>query len=806
MNKRKIPIIFKLFLLAGTLELLAFIIILFSFYSYSTLSDSDELRNLQSIVLQAYQQRSEFSKKRQMEFVDGFEKKINEFQNNLMPFEDERSATNILLLKKRYLRTFNEYKSLMIKRGLNENKGIEGKFRESVHNIEDIIKNTNNNSIYVLMLQIRRREKDYILRKDMKYSELVKSLVDSMTFKINELNITNDKKQKMIQLSRIYYDNFHQLVNVFHELQKIENNLIMIENQLQQKLEDFVNDKSSFANTIQNLQIIIIILSLLIGIILSIVLAKKIAKPIEILQFAAHRIAGGKFDTKAEVNSNDELGELADSFNTMVDNINSSRATILEQQEKLKDSNRELEGLTKDLRNSLQNISVLSNIGKSLTSHLKYENIFIKLYSDLSKLIQSSAFGIGIINKNNHSLDYKLLMKEGKQIESTQISFENDSRLDILCLKSNQEIMIKNLDDDMKTLMEYYDWVDGVNKFEGLQEESNSLIYIPIKIKEETIGILSIENKIKNSYNAHDLDTLRNLASYVAIAIMNAQAYDNINKAHEKLKRTQDQLVQAEKMASLGQLTTGIAHEIKNPLNFIKNYSEGTQELCEELIEDFENQKDLIDEEDYEDIIDLINDINGYLETIARNGKRIDNIVKSMMEHARGSTGIKMPTNVNNFLKEYSYLAYKGFRTQYSNFNTNIKFELEDNLPEVMMKQQDFSRVLTNIVDNACYSMYKKQKENENNSFQPEFIIKTTQIDNKIQMVLRDNGVGIPESVIKKVFNPFFTTKPTGEGTGLGLSLSYDIVTAGHSGTMQVNSIVGEYAEFVITLPVEKEL
>jgi signal transduction histidine kinase len=198
--------------------------------------------------------------------------------------------------------------------------------------------------------------------------------------------------------------------------------------------------------------------------------------------------------------------------------------------------------------------------------------------------------------------------------------------------------------------------------------------------------------------------------------------------------------------------------------------------------------------------METIREISGHLETINNNGKRIDNIVKSMMEHARGSSGHKVPTSINDFLRDYVKMSYKGFCSQYKEFRTTIKHDFDESSPEAAIRQQDVSRVITNIVDNACYSEYKKSQANAN-GYEPEIIASTKDMGDSVEIRIRDNGLGIPQEVLDKVFNPFFTTKPAGEGTGLGLSLSYDIITSGHSGEMIVETQEGKYAEFIIKIP-----
>ncbi len=270
--------------------------------------------------------------------------------------------------------------------------------------------------------------------------------------------------------------------------------------------------------------------------------------------------------------------------------------------------------------------------------------------------------------------------------------------------------------------------------------------------------------------------------------------------ANIELKAAQSQLVQAEKMASLGQLTAGIAHEIKNPLNFINNFSELSIDLSKELTKEIEKQSDKIDPKSANYINEVLTDINHNVTKINEHGKRADSIVKGMLLHSRGKAGEKVKTNINDLLCEYLNLAFHGFRAQDSTFNTKMETDYDTSIGMINVVPQNISRVFLNIFNNACYSVNEKKKEKKD-TFDPVLKVSTKNFGEKVEIIIRDNGKGIPQEVIDKVFNPFFTTKPTGKGTGLGLSLSYDIVVLEHKGELKVNSQAGEFAEFIITLP-----
>lgn len=291
--------------------------------------------------------------------------------------------------------------------------------------------------------------------------------------------------------------------------------------------------------------------------------------------------------------------------------------------------------------------------------------------------------------------------------------------------------------------------------------------------------------------------------SYQELKESNSQldkTLQELKVSHHELKEAQKQLVQAEKMASLGQLTAGIAHEIKNPLNFVTNFSELSSELLNELKDELGKSNALLNKKDFENMVDIIDNLAENAKKINEHGKRADSIVKGMLLHSRGKSGEKRPTNLNNLVTEYVNLAYHGLRAQDQTFNIKIETDLDDSIGIVNIVPQDFSRALLNMVTNACHST--QQKKNElGNGYNPVLRVSTKVIDDRIELKIYDNGKGIPQKIIDKIYQPFFTTKPPGSGTGLGLSITYEIIVHEHNGTIKIETKEGEFAEFIITLP-----
>jgi two-component system NtrC family sensor kinase len=265
-----------------------------------------------------------------------------------------------------------------------------------------------------------------------------------------------------------------------------------------------------------------------------------------------------------------------------------------------------------------------------------------------------------------------------------------------------------------------------------------------------------------------------------------------LEKTLSDLKSTQTQLIQSEKMASLGELTAGIAHEIQNPLNFVNNFSEVSNELIDEMNAEL-NKGDL------EEAKAIALDVKSNLEKINHHGKRAEAIVKGMLQHSRTSSGVKEPIDINALCDEYLRLSYHGFRAKDKSFNATIKTDFDTSLEKITIIPQDIGRVVLNLSTNAFYAVDEKKKAATEN-YEPTVSISTKKVNDKVEIRVSDNGNGIPQKVVDKIFQPFFTTKPTGQGTGLGLSMSYDIITNGHSGELKVETKEGEGTTFIILL------
>jgi len=298
----------------------------------------------------------------------------------------------------------------------------------------------------------------------------------------------------------------------------------------------------------------------------------------------------------------------------------------------------------------------------------------------------------------------------------------------------------------------------------------------------------------------------RTLARFRDTLVEQNRRERELRAAHEELKATQASLIHAEKMASLGQLTAGIAHEIKNPLNFVNNFASLSVELLDELKQTARPAIAALGAAKRAEVDDVVDMLTGNLEKIAEHGKRADGIVKSMLAHSRSGSGDRQTVDLNALIEEALNLAFHGARAQDPDFNITLECEFDRAIAPIELVPQDISRVLLNLFGNGFYAADKHRHEAADPAFRPVLKVITRDLANEVEIRVRDNGTGIPPEFRDKLFQPFFTTKPTGEGTGLGLSISYDIVTQEHGGTITVDSTIGEFTEFTIRLPRSRQV
>ncbi|RPI73035.1 MAG: hypothetical protein EHM47_06915, partial [Ignavibacteriales bacterium] len=445
-----------------------------------------------------------------------------------------------------------------------------------------------------------------------------------------------------------------------------------------------------------------------------------------------------------------------------------------------------------------KNVELLSEIGRDITANLTIKEIIDTVYENVNSMMDASVFGIGLYNEVYNRIDFPASKEKGETLKPFYNSLD-DERPSVWCFKNQKDILINDY------AVEYKKYVkEFKNAVEG--ENPESILYLPLTYKNKKIGVITAQSFKKNSYTEYHLNILRNLATYTTIAIDNADAYRQLNETVTKLdtalndlKATQEKLIVQEKLASLGQLTAGIAHEIKNPLNFVNNFAQLAKELVVELREEYGRVKNQFSDEFNDNFEDLLFNLEQNVTKTNEHGKRADSIVRSMLQHSRGKSGDRIDSDINLILEEDLNLAYHGLRARDSSFNITMEKEFDPAVEKISIVPQDVSRVFLNIINNGFYEANKKKRSNPNN-FNPVLRVKTINCPDKIEIRIKDNGNGIPPEARDKLFNPFFTTKPAGEGTGLGLSLSHDIIMQ-HGGEIKFETETDEYTEFIISFP-----
>ena len=419
----------------------------------------------------------------------------------------------------------------------------------------------------------------------------------------------------------------------------------------------------------------------------------------------------------------------------------------------------------------------LSEIGRAITSTLSTREVIDIVYEHVNALMDAAVFGIGIYDPKRNQIIFPATKEKGKTLPGYAYDLADETRPSVWCFENRKPLVVSDY------AAEYQKYVP--KRSDALAGETTvSIIYLPLIHQDKAVGVITTQSFARNAYTDYHVSVLQTLASYAAIAVDNAAAY-------RQIETTQRQLVQQEKLASLGQLTAGIAHEIKNPLNFITNFAEVNEELAAELRSALTSG---------EDITPIIHDIEQNARVIKQHGRRADNIVRSMMAHARSGGGERELVDFNALVDEHVDLAYHGKRAQVPGFPVEIERAYDPAAGCIEVLPQEIGRVVLNLMANA-FDAVSEHASRQNGQFMPRVVVSTRRLDDALVLQVRDNGAGISEDVRSRIFEPFFTTKAAGSGTGLGLSMSYDIVTQSHGGSLEVSNAPEGGAEFTMRLP-----
>ena len=459
----------------------------------------------------------------------------------------------------------------------------------------------------------------------------------------------------------------------------------------------------------------------------------------------------------------------------------------------------ELRQRTDDLSESLQQQTATADVLKVISrSAFDLDSVLATLLASAAKLCEAEKGVIFLREQKN----YRLVSNYGFSAEFEAFAKANPYPTDggsttTRAVESGGALQMVDVlaDESRSPLAKEYQRLGGYRTNLG----------VPLRREGETVGVFMLARQVVRAFTQRQIDLVETFADQAVIAIENARLFGQVQQrtrelslSLEDLRTAQDRLVQTEKLASLGQLTAGIAHEIKNPLNFVNNFAALSAELIGELNDVLKSAA--LDDKMREEIDELTHMLTGNLEKVVQHGKRADSIVKNMLLHSREGSGEHRPADINALVEESLNLAYHGARAEKSGFNITLKRDFDPAAGLIDLYPQEITRVFLNLISNGFYAAAKR-KETGEAGFEPTLSAATKNLGNQVEIRIRDNGTGIPLAVKEKMFNPFFTTKPAGEGTGLGLSMSHDIVVKQHGGAIDVETEPGLFTEFIITLP-----
>jgi len=517
-------------------------------------------------------------------------------------------------------------------------------------------------------------------------------------------------------------------------------------------------------------------------------LARRMVIPIRTLRAGAARLGSGDLGQRIAVKTGDEVEALADQFNEMAGRLQESYANL---EQKVEQRTRELTERTEELGQSVGELQALGEVSQAVNSTLDLETVLSTIVAKAVQLSGTEAGAIYVFNevqrelqlRATYGMDQELIDALARQrigLDETTVA---------QALAEGDPVQIADLKQQPSSAV--YEII--------LHAGFRAVLVAPLLRGEEIVGLLVVRRRTPGTFPQNTIDLIKTFAAQSAVAIENARLFKNVQTSLEDLRTTQDRLVQTQKLASLGQLTAGIAHEIKNPLNFVNNFSEVSVELIDELQEALVKAK--ADDKTRAEITELTDTLRDNLGKIVQHGRRADSIVKNMLLHSREGSGEHRPVDINALVEEAVNLAYHGARAEKQGFNITLERSLDAAAGQVDCFPQEITRVLLNLISNGFYAATKRKALAISDGYEPTLAAATKNLGDRVEISIRDNGTGIPPEVREKMFNPFFTTKPAGEGTGLGLSLSHDIIVKQHSGSIEVDTQPGEFTEFRIVLP-----
>ena len=532
---------------------------------------------------------------------------------------------------------------------------------------------------------------------------------------------------------------------------------------------------------------LVLLAALCLAAVAGIFLARRMVVPIQALRTGAARIGSGDLSQRIEVKTGDELEALANQFNDMAGRLQESYTGL----------ENKVEQRTQQLAQSVNELRALGEVTQAVNSTVDLETVLSTIVAKAAQLSNTEAGAIYVFDEVTE--EFRLRATYGLEPGAVAELRDRHIRLGETAIGEaalqRMPIQIPDLQDDPSSTLDII-----------IRAGFRALLIVPLLSNDQIVGALVVRRRLPGEFSKSAVELLQTFGAQSVLAIQNARLFENVGartrelaKSLDDLRAAQDRLVQTEKLASLGQLTAGIAHEIKNPLNFVNNFSSVSSELVGELREALENVN--LDGKLRKEVDEIANMLQSNLEKVVQHGKRADSIVKNMLLHSRQGSGEHRFVDVNAVVEESLNLAYHGARAEKQNFNITLQKSLDPSAGEVDLFPQEITRVLLNLIMNGFYAATKRKAEANGADYEPTLAAATKSLGDSVEIRIRDNGTGIPPEVKEKMFNPFFTTKPAGEGTGLGLSISHDIIVKQHGGSIEVDTKPGQYTEFRIVLP-----
>jgi signal transduction histidine kinase len=509
-------------------------------------------------------------------------------------------------------------------------------------------------------------------------------------------------------------------------------------------------------------------------------------------------IAEGNLAAKVPTGGSDEIAEMGGAVEILRKNTLERNELLIEREQTAERLEKQVEERTIELARSVEELRALGDVSQAVNSTIDLQTV---LSTIISKAVQLSGTDAGTIYAfDDARQEFQLRASYGMDKELVATIKNRNVHLGETMISQAAirrcPVQVADIKHESPSLV-----LDVI-----IRAGFRALLAVPLLGADRIVGALVVRRKEPGEFPQSTVNLLQTFGAQSVLAIQNARLFDEVQarthelaKSLEGLRNTQDRLVQTEKLASLGQLTAGIAHEIKNPLNFVNNFSAVSVELVDELQEALARAN--LDNRLRAEITEIGGMLQGNLYKVVEHGKRADSIVKNMLLHSRQGSGDHQPADINAVVEESLNLAYHGARAEKQDFNITLERFFDPTAGEVDLFPQEITRALLNLISNGFYAATKRKSEANGADYEPTLAALTKNLGDSVEIRIRDNGTGIPPEVRKEMFNPFFTTKPPGEGTGLGLSLSFDIIVKQHAGSIEVDTEPGEFTEFRIVLP-----